>query len=123
MRVALIVSITLNALLGLTLFNNWLAGESKTAGDRLGVLTKDVEVGLFDHPDALFTIPKNLVVRDSSATGPGWIEPHRFTIVVTSDDASLLDFDSVPPGAQEFFSAERNSIGRSTGNSSANKVK
>jgi hypothetical protein len=48
-------------------------------------------VGVFGSEKVLFTLPKGLVVRDASATGADWFEPHRFRIVVTSD-AALVDY-------------------------------
>lgn len=39
----------------------------------------------------MFTLPKGLLVRDASASGMDWFEPHRFRIVITSDDPGLLE--------------------------------
>lgn len=62
---------------------------------KLGVLKKDVKVGLFTSKDSVyFTLPKGLTVRDVSERGISAIdmfENNRFEIIVTSDD-SLVDY-------------------------------
>ena len=62
---------------------------------KLGILKKDVKVGLFTAKDSVyFTLPKGLTVRDVSEQGIsaiGRFENNRFEIVVTSDD-SLVDY-------------------------------
>lgn len=47
---------------------------------------------MFGSDKVLFTLPKGLIVRDASATGADWFEPYRFRIVVTSDNAALVDY-------------------------------
>jgi hypothetical protein len=63
---------------------------------KLGVLKKDVKVGIFDKKDSVFfTLPKGLTVRDVSERGISAIdlfENHRFDIIITSDDNDLVDY-------------------------------
>lgn len=87
----LALSLVLNVALMATLAYVLLNGCAETDG-RLGVLTRDVVVGQFQGTKALFVLPRGLVVRDASATGVDWFEPHRFRLVVTSDQPDLLDF-------------------------------
>lgn len=59
-----------------------------------GVLTKDVTVWL--NKDVTITLPKGLVVRDTSErglAGIGQFENKRFSITVTSD-FPMVDYDA-----------------------------
>ena len=107
---ALICSLALNVCLGVFLLYLTLEGCAEVADGRFGVLARDIDVGVFDTSEVLFALPKGLVVRDASATGADWFEPHRFRIVVTSDDANLVDYshDVVPLSgpASEYYSSE-----------------
>jgi hypothetical protein len=64
--------------------------------DKLGVLRKDLKVGLFNSKDsAYFTLTKGLTVRDISEKGIsaiGQFENNRFYIVITSEDEKLIDY-------------------------------
>lgn len=62
-----------------------------------GILTKNVKVGVFTGEDVLFELPKGLTVEDASPRGLaaiGMFEPERFSIVVTSDFADLVNYDA-----------------------------
>lgn len=108
--VVLIPSLLLNIALGLGLVYQALEGCAEVADGRVGVLQEELPVGIFDSGKALFTLPKGLVVREASATGAGWFEPHRFRIVVTSDRADLVDYpaqDGEPVNQDgEYYSAD-----------------
>jgi hypothetical protein len=77
---------------------------------RAGTLNQDVEVGVFGSGEALFTLPKGLVVRGASASGAEWFEPYRFRIVVTADNERFVDYEVGAEGLagqdSEFYSAE-----------------
>lgn len=47
---------------------------------------------MFGTNGVIFTLPKGLAVRDASATGMGRFEPHRFKIIVTSENPGLVDY-------------------------------
>jgi hypothetical protein len=94
MKILLILSVILNiALAGLLLFTG-LEGCAEIANGRLGTLTRDVEVGQFDSGKVIFKLPKGLVVREASATGEGWFEPHRFRLIITSEDEAFVDYSA-----------------------------
>lgn len=97
-RRALFISILLNIFLVLAVIFSWfynaLIGCSEIANGKLGVLKRDVQVGLFDKEERIFTLPKGLAVLDTHATGMGYFEPYRFRIVITSDDKDLVDYSS-----------------------------
>jgi len=85
-------------------------GCAEMSEGRIGVLKQDVEVGVFDTNEAIFTLPKGLVVREASASGAGWFEPYRFRIVVTANNERFVDYeigDETSEGRDgEFYSAE-----------------
>jgi len=107
---ALVISVMLNIGLAYFLFVQLMDGCAEMTDGRVGVLNQDVEVGIFDTDEALFTLPKGLVVREASATGAGWFEPYRFRIVMTTNNARFVDYE--PDGKKldgknsEFYSAE-----------------
>ena len=110
----LILALTISAFLNIVLFYLFafqaLEGCAEIANGRIGVLTKDTEVGYFDGNATVFTLPKGLVVREASASGAGWFEPKRFRIVVTSDSESLVDYsinkEKLEGQNSEYYSAE-----------------
>ena len=108
--VALVASLLLNICLAALLLFRLIDGCAEVADGRIGVLARDVEIGPFDSDTRLFRLPRGLPVRDASATGAGWFEPHRFRLIVTSDDPSLVVYDgSVPPlvpQQRELYSAD-----------------
>ena len=64
---------------------------------RIGVLTRDIHAGSFSDESVLFSLPKGLTVRDESPRGLNAIdlfEPHRYAIVLTTEDEKLIDFNS-----------------------------
>lgn len=86
------LSILLNLCLVVVIFYQALNGCAKIADGRIGRLAEDTQIGFFGDSETLFTLPKGLVVRESSATGAGWFEPYRFQIVITSDSEALVDY-------------------------------
>jgi hypothetical protein len=86
------ISILLNVFFILAFVWNWLNSPS----NELGRLEKDIEIGYFQSDKSVFRIPKGLTVRNVSQRGLGAIgqfENERFSIVITSDDASLVNYD------------------------------
>lgn len=82
----------MNSFLVTLVFFDALDGCAEVAEGKLGVLTRDAKAGVFGTNSAIFTLPKGMVVRDASATGLGRFEPHRFKIIVTSEDPVLVDY-------------------------------
>lgn len=109
-KIVLFFSLLLNLVLICKIIHQALDGCAEIANGRIGVLTKDVEVGLFQGEGVIFKLPKGLVVREASATGAGWFEPYRFRIVVTSDEESIVDYSQsgqVPEGQNsEYYSVK-----------------
>jgi len=107
---ALIFSITLNFILGGLLLYVVLQGCAEVANGKVGILSDEIKIGIFGSNKVLFTLPKGLVVRDASATGADWFEPHRFRIIVTSDNPALVDYSQkIEPLSDqhaELYSAE-----------------
>lgn len=106
----LIPSILLNVLLvGVVLYQS-LMGCAEIADGKMGVLSKDIQVGSFHNGQPVFTLPKGLKVRDASASGADWFEPYRFRIVITSDDNDLVDYNNgVQPVVEqdsEYYSSD-----------------
>lgn len=101
-------SLALNLILGGWWLITAIEGKTDAPNGRIGVLVKEVQVGAFNSDTVMFTLPKGLVVRDASVSGAGWFEPHRFRIVITSDDTSLVDYSSKASLAQqtEHYSAD-----------------
>ena len=85
-------------------------GCAEIANGRIGVLAKDLNVGYFGNTTSVFTLPKGLVVREASATGADWFEPHRFRLVVTSDNEALVDYSARKENRKEqnseYYSAD-----------------
>ena len=104
-------SILLNVVLVAAMVYQTLDGCAEIASGRIGILAEDVKVGYFGGVKTIFELPKGLVVREASATGAGWFEPYRFRIVVTSDNASLVDYtideEQLDGQDSEYYSAER----------------
>lgn len=80
--------------------------------DRVGVLTRDLEIGSFSGTKTLFRLPKGLTVRDASPqflAAIGQFEPYRCSIVITSEDEALVDYHVARASLhqhQEYYSAE-----------------
>lgn len=84
-----------------------LEGSPEKQNGKLGVLRSDLQIGHLQGQNSLFTLPKGLVVRDASATGMGWFEPHRFKIIVTSGTEGLVNYDvNLKEEMSEFYSAD-----------------
>lgn len=86
------LSILLNVFFILAFVWNWLNSPS----NELGRLERDIEIGYFQSDKSVFRIPKGLTVRNVSQRGLGAIgqfENERFSIVITSDDANLVNYD------------------------------
>jgi hypothetical protein len=110
LALSLLANIVLLGALGVTV----LEGCAEIADGRVGLLKRDIEVGSFESGEPYFKLPAGIVVRDASATGADWFEPHRFRIVITSNDESLVDYSSditIPEDQDsEYYSAENNTI-------------
>ena len=105
--VALATSVVANVAIVAGYFKLAIDGCAERPDGRLGVLTRDVEVGKFDGRDQLFVLPKGLVVRDASATGADWFEPNRFRLIVTSEHKGLVRYpDAIKKGDGEYYSAD-----------------
>jgi len=108
--VALVVSVFLNIGLAILLFLQLMDGCAEMSDGRVGILNQDVEVGVFDSSETLFTLPEGLVVREASASGAGWFEPYRFRIVVTASNERFVNYepstDELAEQDAEFYSAE-----------------
>jgi hypothetical protein len=103
------ISILINLALGAMLLFQGLDGCAEISDGRLGVLTKDIRVGVFGTDKAVLALPRGLVVRDASASGMDRFEPHRFKITVTSEDQDLVDYSAATKAANphgEFYSAD-----------------
>ena len=95
------LSILLNVFFILAFVWNWLNSPS----NELGRLERDIEIGYFQSDKFVFRIPKGLTVRNVSQRGLGAIgqfENERFSIVITSDDASLVNYD-LPKDSLDMF--------------------
>ena len=95
------LSILLNVFFILAFVWNWLNSPS----NELGRLEKDIEIGYFQSDKSVFRIPKGLTVRNVSQRGLGAIgqfENERFSIVITSYDASLVNYD-LPKDSLDMF--------------------
>lgn len=95
----------MKALLTLSIFGNLgllylvvnmaFSGTGEVKNGKIGILTEDIQVGLYGTDKEFFTLPRGLVVRDTHETGAGWFENNRFRIVVTSDRENLVNYDEV----------------------------
>jgi hypothetical protein len=98
--VALSVSVILNLALALLLVYVVIEGTPEIANGKIGVLKQDLEIGRFGDNKTIFMLPKGLLVRDASAYGMGWFEPHRFRLVVTSGNKDLVDYSGSSTAAK-----------------------
>lgn len=120
--ILLVVSILANVYflfeLGLRKFNE--------PSDKLGILQEDIKVGLFDQPGVLFDLPKGITVRDVAPRGIGAIgqfENERFSVVVTSDRADLVDYNVKEKDLQpysNYYSADFPIMENRTSNKNSN---
>jgi hypothetical protein len=95
------ISIFVNIIFILLFAWNWLNSPT----NELGRLEKDIEIGYFQSDNSVFRIPKGLTVKNVSQQGLGAIgqfENERFSIVITSNDASLVNYD-LPKDSLEMF--------------------
>lgn len=89
MTVSLALNCFLGGMYGLSKFN--------ASSGRLGILNKDLRLGEFGGHKVIFTLPKGIIVQDETPNGFAAIdlfEPHRFSIVVTSENDNLVDYKS-----------------------------
>lgn len=109
-KILFLTSVFCNFLLLALLVFLLLDGKAERANGKLGVLTQDIDIGVFDTNKVSFKLPKGLVVRDASATGAGWFEPHRFRLVITSNQDNLVDYFPSnfikSKNTSEFYSAD-----------------
>ena len=104
----LTVSIVGNLILGFIL----LIQSFNEPTHRLGILTQDLTVGYFGQEGEIFKLPKGITVEDVAPRGIaaiGQFENNRFSIVLTSEIDSLIDYnvnttDLAPNG--NFYSAD-----------------
>ena len=64
---------------------------------KLGILTENIKVGIFNQPGLIFELPKGLTVMDVAPSGiasTGQFENYRFSIVVTSNNPHLVDYNA-----------------------------
>jgi hypothetical protein len=115
MKKILVVSLVLSLLANVGLAAGWLhrelVGCAETPSARIGVLTRTIKVGREDGRKTVFVLPEGLMVREASASGMDWFEPHRFRIVVTTDDSKLVDYSAGAKNKQkgaEYYSADAN---------------
>ena len=95
------ISIFMNVIFILLFAWNWLNSPS----NELGRLEKDIEIGYFQSDSSVFRIPKGLTVKNVSERGLGAIgqfENERFSIVITSNDASLVNYN-LPKDSLDMF--------------------
>jgi hypothetical protein len=107
---ALTLSVFLNIVLAGLLIYSMLEGCAEIANGRIGELTQDIKVGYFGSNKSVFTLPKGLVVREASATGADRFEPHRFRLIVTTENEHLVNYTtrgrSEIEQHNEFYSAD-----------------
>lgn len=76
----------------------------------LGVLTQDTNVGTHGNSEVLFTLPKGLTVSNDSprfiAAAIGQFEPNRFSISVSSNSSSRVDYESKDKRWGALYSAD-----------------
>lgn len=106
LRRAFFISVVFNIafvfLIPVIWFYSVAQGCVRVDNDRRGLLQRDIEVRDFYTRGLLFKLPQGLVVADASPTGMGWFEPHRFSIILTSDDPKLVDYSSAPKGGNTY---------------------
>jgi len=92
LKILLIVSLIVNISVGIDLFN---APENK-----LGVLTKDVEVVMYfagTDKKIIVSFPKGLTVKNESPRGFASISlfsPYRFSITIATGEDDLVDYSA-----------------------------
>lgn len=100
-KILLSISVVVNVVLGF----DYLLHQLIAPPNRRGVLTTDVFVGEFMDSTVLFTLPKGLTVRDESPqflAAAGHFEPYRFSIVLTTDNAGIVNY-SIPDDSLQRF--------------------
>ena len=73
--------------------------------NEIGRLEKEIEIGYFQSDQTVFKIPKGITVKNVSERGLGAIgqfENERFSIVITSNDPSLVNYD-LPKDSLDMF--------------------
>jgi hypothetical protein len=86
-----VVSITFNILV----LTSWLLTLWLSPNGQLGRLEQTLKIGYFAADSVLFIVPKGITVEDASPWGLsaiGQFEPYRFAIIVTSDEAGLVNY-------------------------------
>ena len=80
---------------------NWLNSPS----NELGRLEKEIEIGHFQSVNKVFRIPKGVTVKNVSKRGSeaiGQFENERFSIVITSEDGRLVNYNTPKDSLQMF---------------------
>ena len=91
----------------------WCLNYINSPSYRLGILTKDINLGFLANDSIIFKMPKGITVRDVSAQGIeaiGQFENNRFEIVITSDRKDLVNYDLPKDSLFQFgnfYSADR----------------
>lgn len=102
------ISFTVNIIFGLIL----LWDNMNSPSYELGRLEKDIEIGVFMTDSTLLKLPRGLTVRNASERGlaaAGQFENERFSIVITSDDPDLVNYNLPRDSLQQYanyYSAE-----------------
>ena len=90
LAISLVISILTNLCLafvaGYALLNGW--PESRYG--KYGRLKKDINLGQIGENKTEVILPKGMIVKDSSASGMDYFEPHRFKLIITSEYPSPL---------------------------------
>jgi hypothetical protein len=94
-------------------FAGWLLLDKLNAPpNRVGVLTRDVEIGSFSDSKVLFMLPKGTTVRDASPRfleAIDLFEPNRFSIIFTTEDEQIVNYEaprSARHGHEEYYSLD-----------------
>ena len=110
-----------NWILGISIFGNIILGlillwiNLNSPSNELGRLEKEVEIGVFMTDSTLLKLPKGLTVRNASERGlaaAGQFENERFSIVITSDDPYLVNYDLPKDSLQQFANYYSADVGK-----------
>jgi len=106
----LLLSVALNVVLVGKIVSLVLDGVPEIKDGRYGILKENIKIGRFGESSVIFSLPKGLMVRDSSASGMDRFEPNRFRIVITSDQKAYIDYSIDQKEAElksgEYYSAD-----------------
>lgn len=92
----------------------WLLNFVNSPTYKMGILTQDINAGLFSSDSVFIKIPKGTIVRNISQQGIsaiGQFENNRFEIVFTSDRDNLVNYNIATDSINQFgnfYSADNN---------------